>query len=295
MRNKLLILGGDGFIGGYVADEARARGLDVTIFDHCRHGHRSGVSAFLGDIRDPASVHDAVMHADYAINLAAILGTQETIRNAVYCIETNLIGTVNFLDACVPTSFHEVRGVQIGIGNYWMDSPYPITKRAGMAFVRMYNKELGTKVAMVRAMHAYGERQKHRPVRKIVPTFIVQALRGEPLSVYGDGEQIVDMIYVGDLAKILLDACTSLNVDYDRVYEAGLGRHLTVNDVARQIIAAAGSSSEIVHLPMRPGEEENAVISARSETLEGLGSYDFVRFEDGIKQVVDWYRSHYHA
>jgi len=148
---------------------------------------------------------------------------------------------------------------------------------------------------MVRAMHAYGERQKHRPVRKIVPTFVLQALHGEPLSVYGDGEQVVDMIYVGDLAKILLDACTSPNVDYDRVYEAGLGRHLTVNDVARQIIDAAGSSSDVVYLPMRPGEEENAVISARPETLGGLGSYDFVRFEDGIKQVVDWYRSHYHA
>lgn len=295
MTNRLLILGGDGFIGGHVADEALARGLEVTVFDRCRHDHRSGVSAFLGDVRDPASVHDAVMLADYVINLAAILGTQETIRTAVHCIETNLIGTLNFLQACVPTNFHDVRGVQIGIGNYWMDSPYPITKRAALAFTRMYNKELGTKVAMVRAMHAYGERQKHRPVRKIVPTFIIQALRGEPLSVYGDGEQIVDMIYVGDLAKVLLDACTSPNVDYDRVYEAGLGRSLTVNDVARQIIDAAGSSSDIVYLPMRPGEEENAVITARPETLEGLGSYDFVCFEDGIRQVVDWYRSHYHA
>jgi UDP-glucose 4-epimerase len=294
-NGRLLILGGDGFIGGHVADEALARGLGVTIFDHCRHEHSPDVSVFLGDVRDPASVQDAVMRADYVINLAAVLGTQETIRNAIYCVETNLVGTINFLGACVPTKFHNVRGVQIGIGNYWMASPYPITKRAALAFTRMYNKELGTKVAMVRAMHAYGERQKHRPVRKIVPTFIVQALRGEPLSVYGDGEQVVDMIYVGDLAKILLDACTSPNVDYDCVYEAGLGRHLTVNDVARQIIDAAGSSSEIVHLPMRPGEEENAVITARPETLQGLGNYDFVRFEDGIRQVVDWYRSHYHA
>jgi len=193
----------------------------------------------------------------------------------------------------VPTQFHEVRGVQIGIGNYWMDSPYPITKRAALAFTRMFNKELGTEVAMVRAMHAYGESQKARPVRKIVPTFILQALRGEPLSIYGDGEQVVDMIYVGDLAKILLDACTKPDVRYDHIYEAGLGRRLTVNQVAQEIIEAAGSSSKLVHLPMRPGEEENAVISAHPETLEGLGSYEFVRFEDGIRQVVDWYRRHY--
>ena len=293
MKDRLLILGGDGFIGKHVAEEALARGLAVTVFDQCRHFLRSDVAAFLGDIRDSVSVCNAVMLADYAINLAAILGTQETIRTAGHCVQTNIVGTLNFLKACVPTNFHQVQGVQIGIGNYWMDSPYPITKRAALAFTRMFNKELGTKVAMVRAMHAYGEYQKTEPVRKIVPTFIYHALRGEPLPVYGDGEQVVDMIYVGDLAKVLLDACTSPTVEYDHVYEAGLGRHLTVNEVAREIIDAVGSSSEVVHLPMRPGEEENAVISARPETLEGLGEYQFVRFEDGIRQVVDWYRRNY--
>ncbi len=293
MKAKLLVLGGDGFIGGYVVDEALARGMDVTVFDNTNHGWQRDVAFRLGDIRDAALVQTAMAYADYAINLAAILGTQETIRTAVHCVEVNLIGTLNFLEACVPTKGHQVRGVQIGIGNYWMDSPYPITKRAALSFTRMFNKELGTRVAMVRAMHAYGERQKVAPVRKIVPTFIVQALRGEPLTVYGDGEQIVDMIYAGDLAKILVDACTRTDVRYDHVYEAGTGRQMTVNEVALAIIDAAGSSSQLKHLPMRPGEEEHAVITARPETLEGLGEYEFVRFEDGIRPVVDWYRRHY--
>lgn len=293
MTDKLLILGGDGFIGGHMADEALSRGMEVTIFDQCQHGHRPGVDVFMGDIRDPAAVRTAMTSAHYVINLAAILGTQETIRTATHCVEVNLIGTLNFLEACIPSDFHQVQGVQIGIGNYWMDSPYPITKRAALSFVRMFNKELGTRVAMVRAMHAYGERQKHEPVQKIVPTFIMQALRGKPLTVYGDGWQVVDMIYVGDLAKILLDACTGSNVDYDHIYQAGLGRQLTVNQVAEEIIKAAGSSSEIEHLPMRPGEEENAVITADTKTLEGLGDYNFVPFETGIKQVVEWYRGNY--
>jgi len=294
MSDRLLILGGDGFIGEYVAEEALARGLTVTVFDQRKHRNRPDVTGFLGDIRDPVAVRNAVGLADYVINLAAILGTQETIRTAIDCVKTNLIGTLNVLEACVPTRFHQVQGVQIGIGNYWMDSPYPITKRAALGFTRMFNTELRTRVAMVRAMHAYGERQKRRPVKKIVPTFIMQALHGYPLSVYGDGEQVVDMIYAGDLAKVLLDACTSPQVDYQRVYEAGLGRPLTVNQVAQEIIKAAGSSSRIVHLPMRPGEEPNAVILARPGTLEGLGDYEFVRFEDGIRPVVDWYRR-YHA
>jgi UDP-glucose 4-epimerase len=293
MSDKLLILGGDGFIGGHVADEALKRGLDVTVFDQRRQGRRTDIGAILGDIRDPDAVRDAVMISDYAINLAAILGTQETIRTAAHCVAVNIGGTLNFLEACVPSGFHRVRGVQIGIGNYWMNSPYPITKRAAVSFVRMFNAELGTRVAMVRGMHAYGERQKHLPVRKIVPTFIVQALRGEPLSVYGDGEQVVDMIYVRDLANVLLDACISPSAEYDCVYEAGLGRPLTVNDVAREIIRAADSSSRIDHLPMRPGEEPNSVVGADPGTLVRLGNYNFVQFEDGIQRVVDWYRTNY--
>ncbi len=293
MNAELLILGGDGFIGGYVADEALARGMHVTIFDRCRQNYERDVAFWMGDIRDTAAVRTAMFYADYAINLAAILGTQETIRTAADCVEVNLLGTLHFLDACLPTKLHQVQGVQIGIGNYWMDSPYPISKRAALSFTRMFNKELGTRVAMVRAMHAYGERQKYRPVRKIVPTFIMQALRGEPLTVYGDGQQIVDMIYAGDLARILVDACTKTHVRYDHVYEAGTGRKMTVNEVALAIIDAAGSSSQLKHLPMRPGEEEHAVITARPETLEDLGEYEFVRFEDGIRPVVDWYRRHY--
>jgi len=295
MADRLLVMGGDGFIGGHVVDEALARGLGVTVFDWRRRQCRPGVTAVLGDIRNPFDVSEAVGQADYVINLAAILGTQETIRTAPDCVRTNLLGTLNVLEACIPTTGAQVRGVQIGIGNYWMDSPYPITKRAALGFTRMYNKELGTKVAMVRAMHAYGERQKAVPVRKIVPTFILQALSDEPLTIYGDGQQVVDMIYVGDLAKILLDACVLPGVRYDHVYEAGLGRRLTVHQVAVAIKIAAGSRSEIVYLPMRPGEEPGAVITADPNTLYGLGPDKFVQFGDGIKQVTDWYRGHYYG
>lgn len=288
---KLLILGGNGFIGSHVAEEAQVRGLKVIILD--RYDDKvSKCQRFLGDIRDAEAVQEAINLVDYAINLAGILGTQETINRPIPSIQTNIVGTVNFLEACRPTKFHKVCGVQIGVGNHWMQNSYSITKSTAMRFVQMYNKEHGTKVAMVRALNAYGERQKATPVRKIIPTFVLRALANEDIEVYGDGNQIMDMIYVKDVARVLLAACLSPNVAYDKVYEAGTGRHLTVNQIAQMVIDAAGSSSSIVHVPMRPGETPGAVVVGNPETLLDLRICVLVPFEAGIRRTVSWYKNH---
>jgi len=287
---KILITGGNGFIGSHVVDEALKRGMDVTIFD--RHMPKQSIDCayFLGDIRDAEAIQEAVSKVDYAINLAGLLGTQETINNPLPCIATNLTGCVNFLQACVPTKFHEVRAAQIGVGNYWMNNSYSITKNAAIRFCKMYNKEHGAQVAMVRGLNAYGPRQKHKPIRKILPTFIKQALFDKDIEVYGDGSQTMDMIYVGDLAKILLDVCISSNVDYDKVYEGGTGRALTVNHIAHLVIEAIGSRSRVNHLTMRPGEPERSEVVGDPNTLTGLGDYDLLSFEEGLARTVPWYQ-----
>jgi len=287
----LLVVGGNGFIGSHVIDEALVRGVDVMIFD--RRMSRSDCKFFLGDIRDAGAIRAAVSEVDYAINLAGLLGTQETINNPIPSVQTNLIGCINFLEACRPTKFHRVRAVQIGVGNHWMHNSYAITKSAAIRFCRMYNKEHGTQVAMVRGLNAYGPRQKHKPIRKIIPTFMVQALNNQSVRVYGDGLQIMDMIYVGDLAKILLDACTRENLNYAAVYEAGTGHGLTVDDIAHQVIEAVGSESTVTYLPMRPGEPEAAVVVADPGTLKDLGDYQFTSFQDGLALTVPWYVEEY--
>lgn len=291
--SKLLVLGGNGFIGGHVVEEALARGLEVTVFDRRRYGQNPEVTAFLGDVRDPEAVQEAVKLAGYVINLAGILGTQETINNPIPSVQTNLVGTINFLEACRPTKFHQVQGVQIGVGNYWMQNSYSITKSAAIRFVEMYNEEHGTKVAMVRALNAYGERQKAAPVRKIIPTFVLKALAGDDIEVYGDGSQVMDMIYVKDVAKILLDACVSSDTKYDYIYEAGTGRHLTVQQIAELVVKAASSKSQIVNLPMRPGEPEGAIVLGDPGTLTDLGQYDLMPFEAGISRTIRWYKENY--
>lgn len=297
--SKVLITGASGFIGKHTVAEAYRRGLGVVTFDrHYVPGRfpydmEHDVEQFVGDIRDYEAVQEAVAKADYVVNLAGILGTQETIRKPIPSVQTNTIGALNILEAMVPTQFHQTQGVQIGVGNYWMNNSYSITKSMAIRFCQMYNEENGTKMGMVRALNAYGPGQKHKPVRKIIPTFVVKALRGENIEVYGDGTQVMDMIYVADVAKILLDVATKDNVNYQKVYEAGTGRRTTVNWIANRVIEAAGTDSDVVHIPMRPGEPPGSVVLGDPATLRDLGEYALTEFEVAIQHTVDWYRKNY--
>jgi nucleoside-diphosphate-sugar epimerase len=285
---KILITGASGFIGSHTVDEALKRGLEVVAFDR-RQNPDERVTQFLGDITDYHAVREAVNHVDYAINLAGILGTQETINDPIPSIEVNTIGAINFFKACIPTKFHKVKAVQIGVGNYWMSNSYSISKSSAVRFAYMYNKEHNTKIAVVRALNAYGERQKSEPVRKVIPTFVKMALNNQDIEIYGNGEQIMDMIYVKDLAKILVDACIKDHNIYDKAMDAGTGRKTTVNWIAEQVIKESKSKSKIKHIPMRPGEPEGSIVVAEPKTLELLGDYKLTSFEDGIKKTVKWY------
>lgn len=280
---KILVTGGSGFIGSHVIEEIIKRGFTPIIFD--RYKNRKDIDMFIGDIRDFGSVKEAVNKADAVINLAAILGTQETINTPIPSVETNVIGSLNVFEACKPTKFHSPRCVQIGVGNYWMNNSYSITKDMAMRFAQMYNKEHGTKIAMLRVLNAYGPRQKAKPVKKIIPSFVTLALQGKDIEVYGDGTQIMDMVYVKDVARALVSSAV-WDQNYKEPVDFGTGRRTTVNWIAKQVIKVCNSKSEIAHLPMRPGEEKRAVVLAKNKRK-------LTKFEDGIKETVRYYENLY--
>ena len=296
MKRKILILGSSGFIGRHLIEECLKQDMIPVLFDRYTKYYADpencpdGTEIFSGDVRDRESVEEAIKKCNYAINLAGILGTQETINDPIPSIQTNVIGAVNFLEACKPTAFHNIKAVQIGVGNYWMNNSYSITKDMALRFCMMYNKEHKTKVAMVRALNAYGEYQKAQPIRKIIPTFINKALNNENIEIYGDGSQVMDMIYVKDLCRILIAACIQDHNIYNKVLEAGTGRPTTVNWIADTIIKACGSDSKIIYLPMRPGEEEKSFVCANPDSLKVIGFDTFTRFEDGIDKTIKWYK-----
>lgn len=316
---KVLVTGGNGFIGGYVCERLITLGHGPVIFDRClRPGplftldaggsERHTLKLDLGDVRDRTAVFESVYHSDGVIHLAGVLGTQETFSDPTSAIDTNILGSMNVFRAC---ERHKKKCVYIAVGNHWMNNPYSITKTTAERFALMLNKERGTQIAIVRGLNAYGPRQKATPVRKIMPNFIIPALQNKPITVYGDGAQVMDMIYVSDLADILCRALLVEHGVYDRVFEAGTGRPTTVLQIAEEVIRQTESTGSIRRVAMRPGEPEHSNVLANTFTLipldktkepmrlydgpdcnaHGNGTIYFgMDLESGISRTIDYYR-----
>lgn len=301
MSKRILVTGGGGFIGSYVVDELVERGYTPVIFDHYNRGeYHPEAELFLGDVRDEVAVTEAMAHVDGFIHLAAVLGTQETVFNPRPAAKSNLMGGLNMLEAAAQ---YKIPGVYIGVGNHWMNNTYSITKTMIERFIQMFNKDRGTIVNVVRAVNAYGPRQSvaapfgSSKVRKITPAFICRALSGMPIEIYGDGKQVSDMVYVGDVAKALVLALgqAMLGNCLDKVVEVGPTINTTVEDVANLVIELAVKQGypplPTKHLPMRPGEIAGARVTADNSTLNliGFDPKDLVPLEEGMAKTVDYF------
>ncbi len=238
---------------------------------------------------------EAVYQTDIVVNLAGLLGTQEMINNPIPAIEVNILGALNVFDAC---RMRNKRGFQIAVGNHWMNNPYSITKTTAERFALMYNKEHKTDIRVCRGMNVYGERQKHRPVRKIFPNLAIPALLNKDITIYGDGNQVMDLIYVKDFAEILSRIILYDNVPNNIIYEAGVGGGMTINKAVELVLKSTNSNSKVNRIQMRPGEEPNSVVEISEKGWEDLGKHinytpeNLTPMEEAIQKSCDWYKEH---
>lgn len=296
----VLVSGGNGFIGRYVVEELLRHEYAVSVLDTRWREPAEGATLVLGDIRDATAVTEAIAHVDGVIHLGGVLGTQETIKNPRPAAETNILGGLNVLEAAAQ---YELPLVNIAVGNYWMNNTYSITKNTVERFVDMMNRFRNTRFAVVRALNAYGPRQLAAApfgpskVRKVMPSFTCRALSGQSIEIYGDGEQVMDMIYVADVARVLVRALEWANEHggTKEPFEAGTGRRTTVNDIAGMVAieveAITHKRVEIKHLPMRPGEDERSVVLGNPDTLGPLNitQDDLMPFEVGVVETVRYF------
>jgi UDP-glucose 4-epimerase len=271
MRSRVVVTGGRGFIGGPVCDELTKRGFEPFIF---------GLEE--GGVEDSSAVLDFVDGAEFVIHLAGVLGTHELFDSIEHAVNVNVIGTVNVLHACRHwgAGFVGITMPQV------FPSIYTATKICATRMATAFHRDLGVPVTHVRAFNAFGPGQAYgygHP-QKIVPTFAIKALRGEPIPIWGDGEQGVDLIHTSDLAIMLVDASQFTD---DQIFDGGTGQSFTVNEVADMIKEIAGSKVPNEYLPMRRGESPTQIV-ATGEGWDTLGWQPRFRHRD-LVDTVNWY------
>lgn len=268
---SILITGSAGFLGTHLIDEINRRGIQYGHYD-LSDGN---------DIRDPEAVMAAVEGHTTVIHLAGMLGTDELFDTVSDAIDINIKGTANILQACLQ---HHAGFVGITMPQCW-DNIYQATKGAALKIAHAYNRHYGVPVSHVRAFNAYGEGQHLKPVQKIIPTFSDRAWRGLPIPIWGDGTNTVDMIYAGDIGRMLADAITFGDRE---IFDAGTGQPMTVNDIANLILTHTGSQAGIEHLPMRRGEHQVDIAASG----EGWTKLDWQPTFDGeaFTRTVNSYR-----
>jgi UDP-glucose 4-epimerase len=232
----IAVTGAAGFIGRMVVQEAQARGLQVREIDRT-----SGV-----DVLGP-HLGEALDGCKAVIHLAGMLGTHELFDQAEQAVNVNVNGCIRVLDCC---QRYGLRFVTITMPQIW-NNVYTATKEATIRLARGWLETYGVPVSFVRAFNVYGPGQHYGSPQKIIPTFAVRAWHQQPIPIWGDGLQLVDLVHSTDVARMLVDA---LEYGDGETFDAGTGQGIPVNDVADLVIKLAHSNSTIEHLPMRRGE-----------------------------------------
>jgi nucleoside-diphosphate-sugar epimerase len=237
--------------------------------------HEEGV-----DILSP-NLEDAIEYCGAVIHLAGVLGTAELFDDPEAAIDTNIKGTYRVLKACAD---HKMQYVGITMPQCW-DNIYQATKLAAVKFAYAFHRHFDVPVSHVRAFNVFGEGQKVGTPQKIVPTFASRAWAGVDIPVWGSGQQLVDLVYVEDVARMLVDA---LRFGQCQTFDAGTASPKSVNATAEMIIQLASSRSQIEWLPMRKGEHGEGAV-ATGEGWELLGWRPQLFLTD-LERVVESYR-----
>ncbi len=244
---KIAITGGSGFIGKAVIDRALVLGHDPWTFD------RSDGNDILDDL-------SGLRGADSVIHLAGLLGTHELFEDAEEAVRVNVIGSLRVMQWCIENDASYVGILMPDI----FPSMYTATKIASKRIADALHHSRQLRCSHVRAFNAYGPGQKFGPghPQKIVPTFAVAGWRNEPIPIWGDGTQVVDLVHTDDLAKVLVAATAFTG---NEVFDGGSGTQVSVNSIAQFVIAVTGSTAGVQNLPMRDGEKPTLDCRAKGE------------------------------
>jgi UDP-glucose 4-epimerase len=302
---RILITGGSGFIGSHIAEYFQGK-AEVRILDNLRTGYRRNldglnVEFIEGSITDKAIVEKAVQGVDYIFQLAALVSVPESMSKPEECVSINVNGHLNVLEAAAKAGVKKLvlassaaiygdNPVVPKVETMYPEpkSPYAITKLDGEYYNAMYTKEGKLETASTRFFNVFGPRQDPKGAyAAAVPIFVEKAVKGETITVFGDGEQTRDFIYVKDIVGALVFAATTPGVT--GTFNVGYGSKITIKDLANKIIKMVGdSTAKIEYKPERAGDVKHSMASA--DKLRAAGWKPAYSFDEGLAATVKYFQ-----
>lgn len=305
---RVMVTGGAGAIGAAVV-RALARRNQVTVLDNLSSGARANLDGvdcrlIVGDIANPKDLARAFEEPyDVVIHLAAHFANQNSIEHPVPDLTANAVGTLALLEACrasMPRFVYASSSCIYGQGippfrehdtPLEFHTPYAVSKYAGELYTRLYEQYYGMETLSLRFFNNFGPHDPPGRYRNVIPNFIVQAHRSEPLVITGTGDETRDFTYCENTVDAILRAAS---VPYTtlpevKVFNVGSGRETSIRTLAESIVAALGSSSTIMYQPRRGWDHAERRCADISLARRYLGYEPAISFEEGIARTVAWF------
>ncbi len=310
MRRRVLVTGGAGFIGSHVAEAYLRAGDDVTVLDDLSTGRRENLPAgarfVQADVRS-AAARTLLASGGFTLlnHHAAQMDVRRSVAEPVFDADVNVIGLVNLLEGArvggvCRVVFASSGGVVYGEGERLPleecagklpVSPYGTAKLAAEYYLATFARLYDLETVALRYSNVYGPRQNPDGEAGVVAIFARRLLAGEPVTIFGDGEQTRDLVYVGDVATANLAAseCEVAPLrDLDaRAFNIGTGVETSVNRLAVLLAEAAGRRLDARRAPDRPGELRRNALNVDKAARE-LGWRPQATLADGLQATLRW-------
>lgn len=305
---KFLVTGGAGFIGSTIVRALLEQGDFVRVLDNFSTGKRENLAGLKvemveGDLRDPSAVAEAVKGIDIIFHEAAFVSVPQSMEDPLPCFEINQRGTEIVLEAArkadvkrvVLASSAAVYGdlEMMPLEEYFALSPlspYAVSKRVDELYAEMYTRSFGLDVVALRYFNVYGPRQRPDSMyAAAVPIFARRLLDGKPITIYGDGGQTRDLVYVGDVVRANLLASEHPNAP-GQVFNICTGDEIRVIDLVETLMDLFPNAPAPEFGPPRAGDIYRSVGSpAKAEKILGFKAQ--ASLEDGLRAVVEYMKS----
>jgi len=302
---KVLVTGGAGFIGSHVCDAFLAKGHEVHALDDLSSGKRENldprVKLTVADIRSKDAQELILSQRfDAMAHLAAQMDVRRSVADPRFDADVNIGGFVNLLEACVKAGTKRVIFSSTGGAIYGEQdefpakeshatrpvSPYGTSKAAGELYLGYYKAQFNLGYCALRYANVYGPRQNPHGEAGVVAIFSERLLDGRPCTIFGDGKQTRDFVYVKDVARA---NALALESDFVGPVNIGTGKETDVNELYKLLAQAAGSKADATHAPKKPGEQMRSCID-NSRARELFGWKPERSLADGLAETIAFFR-----